>query len=196
MYMADKRDIKHVSIFLILSFSLINNKPLKTITFISISTIVPVFIIALTSGALGEELGWRGYVLHVFQKKYTPLISSLLVGLIWGLWHLPLMILSGYSEVELVFYMIAFMVAIVSTSVIITFFYNRSKNITVAMWIHFWFNFLLKVAVIDMLPLIIYTAIGYMFLATIIVFLNKNELIAKPLVRSEAILGKISGNQP
>jgi len=184
-----------VLVVVILSFSIINSKPLNTITFISISNIVPVFILVLTSGALGEELGWRGYALNILQKKYIPLIAGLVVGLIWGLWHLPLMILSGYSGVELVYYMIAFMVAIISTSIIITFFYNKSKNIIVAMWIHFWFNFLLKIVVIDILPLMIYTSIGYMALATLIVLLHKNELLNKQVVQKEDILGVNPGSQ-
>jgi membrane protease YdiL (CAAX protease family) len=184
-----------VLVAVILSFSIINNKPLNTITFISISNIVPVFIIVLTSGALGEELGWRGYALNILQKKYIPLIAGLMIGLIWGLWHLPLMILSGYSGVELVYYIIAFMVAIISTSIIITYFYNKSKNIMIAMWIHFWFNFLLKMIVIDILPLMIYISIGYMVLATLIVLLCKEELLKRQVVRKEDILGVNSGSQ-
>ena len=60
------------------------------------------------------------------------------------------MILSGYSGLELVYYIMAFMVTIISFSVVITFFYNKSKNILIAMWMHFWFNFLLKIVIIEM----------------------------------------------
>lgn len=113
----------------------------------------------------------------MLQKKYVPLAASLIVGVIWGLWHLPLMILSGYSGLELAYYMIAFMVAIVSFSVIMAFFYNKSKNILIAMWMHFWFNFLLQIVIIDLLPLIIYLSIGYLILAILVVLLNKNEFM-------------------
>lgn len=184
-----------VLVVVILSFSMINNTPLNAITYISISNVVQVFILVLTSGALGEELGWRGYALNILQKKQIPLIAGLVVGVIWGLWHLPLMIISGYSGVELVYYMIAFMVAIISTSIIITFFYNKSKNILVAMWIHFWFNFLLKIVVIDILPLMIYTSIGYLVLATIIVLLYKNELLNKQVIQTEDIFEVNPGRQ-
>ena len=161
----------------VLSFFIISNKPLNTITFIGASSIIPVLIMSLTSGALGEELGWRGYALNILQKKYAPLTASLILGLIWGFWHLPLMILSGYSGVELAYYIIAFMVAVISTSIIITFFYNKSKNIVIAMWIHFWFNFLLRIVEIDILPLLIYTSVGYMISAILIVFLHNKELL-------------------
>jgi hypothetical protein len=39
---------------------------------------------------LGEELGWRGFLLPRIQARYNALISSIIVGMTWGLWHLPL----------------------------------------------------------------------------------------------------------
>jgi membrane protease YdiL (CAAX protease family) len=45
---------------------------------------------ALFAGPLGEELGWRGLMLPELQKKYSAFISSLIVGLFWYSWHIPL----------------------------------------------------------------------------------------------------------
>ena len=36
-----------------------------------------------------EELGWRGYVLDRLQEKHSALVSSLILGIVWSLWHLP-----------------------------------------------------------------------------------------------------------
>jgi CAAX protease family protein len=36
-----------------------------------------------------EELGWLGYVLDRLQEKHSALISSLILGVVWSLWHLP-----------------------------------------------------------------------------------------------------------
>ena len=46
--------------------------------------------------ALGEEIGWRGYLYPAFREKFSSLYSHLLTGLIWSLWHLPLN-LQGYN---------------------------------------------------------------------------------------------------
>jgi len=47
---------------------------------------------------LGEELGWRGYLLKALQhKKLLP--ASLIIGIVWGLWHFPLILLGhNYSQ--------------------------------------------------------------------------------------------------
>ncbi len=41
-------------------------------------------------GPLSEELGWRGYALDALQARWSAAASSLVVGLAWSLWHLPL----------------------------------------------------------------------------------------------------------
>ncbi len=53
----------------------------------------PYFILAfiLTFFAAGpEEFGWRGFLQKELQKKYNPLITVLIIGFVWALWHLPL----------------------------------------------------------------------------------------------------------
>jgi uncharacterized protein len=39
---------------------------------------------------LGEEPGWRGFALPQLQRKYSPMIASLMLAPVWALWHLPL----------------------------------------------------------------------------------------------------------
>ena len=48
--------------------------------------ILPFFLTDLIAN--GEEIGWRGYVLPRLQAKHHALASSLIIGIIWGFWHL------------------------------------------------------------------------------------------------------------
>lgn len=45
---------------------------------------------------LGEEPGWRGWMLPELLKRFNPFVSSVLLGVAWGLWHLPLYIVGLY----------------------------------------------------------------------------------------------------
>ncbi len=46
------------------------------------------FLLALPFGPMGEELGWRGFMLPRLMEKYSIIQSTILVGLAWGVWHL------------------------------------------------------------------------------------------------------------
>lgn len=45
---------------------------------------------------IGEEPGWRGWMLPELQKRFSPLLSSIIVGAVWGFWHFPLFINGAY----------------------------------------------------------------------------------------------------
>jgi membrane protease YdiL (CAAX protease family) len=50
---------------------------------------------ALIGGAIAEETGWRGYALPRLMKTKSALASSIIIGLIWGAWHLPISLIPG-----------------------------------------------------------------------------------------------------
>ncbi len=47
--------------------------------------------------AVGEEAGWRGYMYPVLKERFGRLKGSILGGIIWGMWHWPLIMLTGYE---------------------------------------------------------------------------------------------------
>jgi len=48
--------------------------------------------------AVGEEVGWRGWMLPKLLQQYNPLQSSIILGLVWGGWHFPLFFNGFYSN--------------------------------------------------------------------------------------------------
>jgi membrane protease YdiL (CAAX protease family) len=72
---------------------------------------------------LGEEPGWRGFALPRLQKRYSPLIASLMLAPIWALWHLPLM----GNEFPLAI-IPAFLISLLGGTLIQTWLFNRSKG--------------------------------------------------------------------
>ncbi|MEX0569331.1 MAG: CPBP family intramembrane glutamic endopeptidase [Candidatus Njordarchaeota archaeon] len=54
--------------------------------------------------AVGEEVGWRGYLLSKFMEKNSIETSLIFVGIIWALWHAPLIIFIGYNYPSLRIY--------------------------------------------------------------------------------------------
>jgi membrane protease YdiL (CAAX protease family) len=69
---------------------------------------LPRLLLLLIGGTLfgtlitaGEEIGWRGYALPAYLHRYRPLPASLLVGIFWGFWHLPLIWLVFYDQFDL-----------------------------------------------------------------------------------------------
>jgi uncharacterized protein len=60
---------------------------------------IPNFILYyFIGGPFTEEYGWRGYALDRLQSKFNALYSSLILGFIWGIWHLPLFFISGTTQ--------------------------------------------------------------------------------------------------
>ena len=99
--------------------------------FIGIYTIPAILFAGIYAGPLGEELGWRGLLLPELQNIFSPLKSSLIIGVFWFCWHIPLfwapigtLISGNLSFVSVLTYF-----AIINClSIIITWLYNQSSN--------------------------------------------------------------------
>lgn len=131
----------------------------------------------LILGPFGEELGWRGFVLNELQKRFSPLKAAIIVGMAWGFWHTPLWLLSGYSGLLLVQYIICFLSAIVAISIIITAFYNLNHNLMIPIIIHQFFNYYMGIQVGDILNTLTITALLYVIVAVIIVLVNYKKCL-------------------
>jgi membrane protease YdiL (CAAX protease family) len=98
------------------------------------------FVLSIVTGAAGEELGWRGFLLPRLQRRFNALVSSLIVGVVWAIWHLPLWFLPGCGWDATPYW--AFALSAVSSSVLITFVFNNTgASLLMASIIHFSLNF-------------------------------------------------------
>jgi uncharacterized protein len=59
----------------------------------SLAFALPAFLVA----AAGEEIGYTGYATGLLQQRYSALVSALIIGVPWALWHLPSMIQVGQA---------------------------------------------------------------------------------------------------
>ncbi|MFS0879711.1 CPBP family intramembrane metalloprotease [Bacillus sp. 7586-K] len=138
------------------------------------------FFKTLLSGPLGEELGWRGFAQTELQKRYSPLKASVIIGFWWGMWHLPIWFTTGFIGIDLIKYVLFFMISIISTSIIMAAFYNLNQNLLIPIFIHLFFNFYIGLINGNLLDLIMYNAIFYVVAAVLIIIINpKNVLYGK-----------------
>jgi membrane protease YdiL (CAAX protease family) len=83
-----------------------------------------------------EEIGWRGVALPLLQRRFTPLVSGLLVGVAWAVWHLPAFAISGTIQSAWSFG--PYFVGLLAVSVIFTSLFNASKGSLLVAWLlHF-----------------------------------------------------------
>ncbi|HLQ72111.1 MAG TPA: type II CAAX endopeptidase family protein [Bacillota bacterium] len=158
-------------------FLLTNAYGTSALSYSGLGLLFMAFLNDLVSGPLGEELGWRGYALNELQKKYTPLKAGVLIGVLWGFWHSPLWFASGYTGVDLIKYIVLFLIGIISTSVIMTVFYNLNKNLVITIVIHQLFNFSLVLIKGDLLVVLSYVMPSYFVVAVILVIVNPRGVL-------------------
>lgn len=83
--------------------------------------VVPWFIFEILTN--GEEMGWRGYILPRLQARYSALVSSLIVGTLWGVWHLPKLLGGGRGRS-----LAGYVIAHIALAVLYTWLYNNTRG--------------------------------------------------------------------
>src|SRR5215203_4271552 len=103
-------------------------------------SVLGVFVYVLfLGGALGEEPGWRGFALPRLQSLHGPLLGSLILGVLWGLWHLPLFF-TPWNELT-AFNVVVFVLATTCLAIMYTWVFNNTKgSVLMAILIHASFN--------------------------------------------------------
>lgn len=63
-------------------------------------TVVPIMVVLIVLAGFGEEFGWRGFALPRLQQRSSPLAASVIIGTVWGIWHIPLFLTDGTVQSE------------------------------------------------------------------------------------------------
>jgi len=96
---------------------------------------IPYFFLMLILGGGQEEFGWRGYAQEPLQEKIGVIPASLVIGLIWGIWHLPLWFMAG--DLHSAYSYLAFVMMTTSISIVYAWLYNSSgKKLIVVIFFH------------------------------------------------------------
>lgn len=154
--------------------SFVNNTPFSFSLKFLFPTFLPSLLFTTLQGASGKESGWRGYLLPKMEEQYGFTKGNLILGLIWAFWHLPLwFISSGFNGLNLIWYICVFIVLAISFTILIGWFQKKCRNLFLAFWIHFLFNFFTTFLNSDILvPL---TIMMCFYAITAIIILIKNR---------------------
>jgi membrane protease YdiL (CAAX protease family) len=124
-------------------------------------------------GVLGEELGWRGYLHKKLNERLQGLWSSLLVGVMWMLFHVHFL---GQSPIFLFF----FALVLISQSVILyALLRDTGFSVLLATLFHWAFN-LINLTILDVIyetPYMMVSGVVWMVVAGIVAYLRRDVFI-------------------
>lgn len=151
-----------------------------------LGSLLPLLII----GPLSEEIGWRGYALERLQTRWNALTSSLMVGLAWGLWHLPLFFMVGTSQHELGIPFIGFLVGMMANSILYTWLYNNTKqSLWSAILLHWLYTYAAQVVSSGVTRSPLYNwleCLPYVVMAFVVVLIWNAPMLSHHTIRNAA----------
>lgn len=101
----------------------------------------PTFLFMLLIGGLTEEPGWRWFALPIMRGKFGPLGASFIIGLVWGLWHIPIYSLPGLGNPLPTAELARFILSTPLLAILFTALAERSKDsVWIAILFHAWNN--------------------------------------------------------
>ena len=108
-------------------------------TIILLTMIVLLSIVGVVKNigsTLGEEIGWRGFFIYELRKLFSFGTVSIISGLIWAIWHWPIIFLIYKGSGNMLLHITAFTVMIVAISVILAYYTFKSNSLWPAALFH------------------------------------------------------------
>jgi membrane protease YdiL (CAAX protease family) len=152
-------------------------------------------IFQMFTTGLAEEPGWRDFALPHMQPKFGPLRGTLILGTLWGAWHLPLFLTEWAGPNPHWTTVVEFVVSAVMISVAMTWVFNRTgESLPIAMILHSGINNFMSIAWPSMFPtanphdgtrivLIASTAVALLLITT-----TRARLGYRPATRQDQLL--------
>lgn len=139
-------------------------------------------IIVIILIAVGEEYGWRGYLLPRLIRKYSVINSSILLGLIWGFWHFPAYLIGTGVPLQMNF--LVFLLWVVLGTLFMSWIYCYTKSVLTSILVHISAN-----AAFNYLPMlpeftgsshVFWLFIGYLLVFLVIIYyFGRKDLIRR-----------------
>ncbi|RBQ17699.1 CPBP family intramembrane metalloprotease domain-containing protein [Spongiactinospora rosea] len=117
---------------------------------------LPLMLLQFVTTGVAEEPGWRDFALPRLQAKYGPIGATLILGPLWGIWHLPLFFSEwgGWPDVEPMT-VLKFVASCVTLSLVMTWVFNRTgESLPLAVILHIGINTFFSLAYEPMFPTI------------------------------------------
>ena len=131
----------------------------------------------LVTGPLCEELGWRGFALPRLLRRFNPFIASVILGAIWGVWHVPSFFLGGMVQAGMSLRL--FLLNGVLLSIFVTWvFQHTGGSVLITVLIHYTVNICASIIGVPLPALVVLLLIGN----TLILVLDKQFGWFHPLV--------------
>lgn len=104
-------------------------------TWLALDVLLTSLYLLIGGGGL-EEPGWRGFFLPALQKRFNPLPASLILAVVWGLWHWPFF-WSGGLQSALLGIVLYLLVEVAPLAILFTAMFNRTGgSLPIAMLLH------------------------------------------------------------
>jgi membrane protease YdiL (CAAX protease family) len=132
----------------------------------------PALVQSLLLGPMGEEFGWRGLALPLLQRRFSPFGSSLILGVVWAIWHTPAFLMSGTPQSAWSFG--PFFLGLVAIALILTPLFNASRgSLSIAILYHLQ---IMNPIFPDAQP---WDTCLFVLAALVIVFLNRRQMFQR-----------------
>ncbi|WP_394618658.1 CPBP family intramembrane glutamic endopeptidase [Lentzea sp. JNUCC 0626] len=155
---------------------------LRTPSLMVLAIYVPMLVLQFFTTGLAEEPGWRDFALSRLQQRHQPMVATLVLGVLWIIWHLPLFLTPWGGPDVTAETIVRFAVMALEMSFLITLVYNKGRqSLPLVMLLHCSINNFQSVAFSEFFPdageeALWGPALGLGVLALVVVVLTKGRL--------------------